>query len=55
VVAIICVVLAVGFTRSRLQDVAHDIFLRVMEFLYVDVVSDMSPDTAVMLLIASEQ
>jgi hypothetical protein len=38
-----------------LQDVTHSVFLKVLEYLYTDTVRDVSLETGIQLLIASEQ
>jgi leucine-zipper-like transcriptional regulator 1 len=38
-----------------LRDVSHAVFLKVLEFLYTDTVQDVSLETGIQLLIASEQ
>jgi hypothetical protein len=38
-----------------LQDVSHSVFLKVLEYLYTDTVQDVSLETGIHLLIASEQ
>ena len=39
----------------HIQDVSHTVFLQVLEFLYTDSVSNMTLDTGIHLMIASEQ
>jgi len=39
----------------ELQDVSHGVFLKVLEYLYTDTVSDLTWDLGIPLLIASEQ
>ena len=38
-----------------LQDISHTVFLKVLEYLYTDQVSDMTNELGMSLLIASEQ
>lgn len=37
------------------QDVSHDVFMKMLEFLYTDRVGDISAELAIPLLIASER
>lgn len=39
----------------ELQDISHNVFLKVLEYLYTDTVSDLTWDLGMALLIASEQ
>lgn len=39
----------------ELQDVSYNVFVKVLEFLYTDTVNDVSLETAIHLMIASEQ
>jgi len=39
----------------ELRDILHDVFLKVLEYLYTDTVSDLTGDLGIPLLIASEQ
>ena len=39
----------------ELQDISHGVFLKVLEYLYTDMVSDLTWDLGIPLLIASEQ
>lgn len=38
-----------------LQDVSHSVFLKLLEYLYTDTLSDVTADQALHLLVASEQ
>lgn len=38
-----------------LQDVSHAVFLKLLEYLYTDTLSDVTANQAVHLLVASEQ
>lgn len=42
-------------TEIELSDVTYEVFLKMLEFLFTDTVTDISPDVAVPLLIASER
>ena len=37
------------------QDVSHPVFLKLLEYLYTDTLSDVTANQAVHLLVASEQ
>ena len=39
----------------EMQDISHNVFLKVLEYLYTDTVSDVNWDMGISLLIASEQ
>ncbi|CAN0476204.1 unnamed protein product, partial [Hapterophycus canaliculatus] len=39
----------------RSQDVSHAVFLKLLEYLYTDTLSDVTANQAVHLLVASEQ
>lgn len=39
----------------ELQDISHNVFVKVLEYLYTDTVSDLTWDLGIPLLIASEQ
>ena len=41
--------------QIEVPDVGYDVFLKMLEFLYTDSVSDITPQVAVPLLIASER
>ena len=45
----------VPLSLSLSQDVSHAVFLKLLEYLYTDTLSDVTPDQAVHLLVASEQ
>lgn len=40
---------------ARAQDVSHAVFLKLLEYLYTDTLSDVTANQAVHLLVASEQ
>ena len=42
-------------SEITIQDVSHEVFLKMLEFLYTDTVTDITPHLAVPLLIASER
>jgi len=41
--------------KIEVKDVSYDVFLAMLEFLYTDSVSDISPSIAIPLMVASEQ
>ncbi|CAM9918349.1 unnamed protein product, partial [Sphacelaria rigidula] len=42
-------------TEIEIKDVSHSVFLKLLEYLYTDTLSEVTPDQALHLLVASEQ